>query len=318
MKIDYILCHGSGNRFVLLDALHAAEVTAVPTGRLARDLSALLKTDGMLVLDREAGAGGAGDTFGMRMWNTDGSEAEMCGNGIRCVARLAVGLGLVGERFTLFSGRRRYAVRCEEEIAPGLPTFGVELPLRLATDDFPMGEGQPFLQRRIGVLDDALRFSYLNPGNPHLVAEGDPGDLERLAELGRRVTAHPELFPRGMNVSLYGRRGERAIFVSTCERGVGLTASCGTAMTSAATAACLTGICPMGRTVEVLNRGGKVRCTTRMEGGAPVTRLVGNASWIERGTIGWDPATGCAGRCVVQRYEDEERAYAAFLKSMER
>lgn len=314
MKIDYILCHGSGNRFVLLDALHAAEVTAVPTGRLARDLSALLETDGLLVLDREEGEDGM---FGMRMWNTDGSEAEMCGNGIRCVARLAVERGLVGERFTLFSGGRRYPVTCEEEIAPGLPTFGVELPLRLATDDFPQGEGQPFLQRRIGVLDDTLRFSYLNPGNPHLVAEGDPGDLERLAELGRRVTAHPELFPRGMNVSLFGRRGERAIFVSTCERGVGLTASCGTAMTSAATAACLTGICPIGETVEVLNRGGKVRCTTRMEEGGPVTRLVGNASWIERGTIGWDPAAGCAGRCVVQRCEDEERAYRAFLKSVE-
>ncbi len=312
MKIDYILCHGSGNRFVLLDALRTPQLTDVPASQLARDLSAALGTDGLIVLDRKGGE------YGMRMWNTDGSEAEMCGNGIRCVARLAVERGLVGRNFTLFSGRMHYPVSCEREIAPGLPSFGVEMPLRLATDDFPQGGGRPFLQQPVEVLDRDLRFSYLNPGNPHLVAEGDPEDTERLAEMGRRVTAHPEVFPHGMNVSVYSRRGERAIFVSTCERGVGLTASCGTAMTSAATAACLTGLCPEGETVEVLNRGGKVRCTTRTENGLPVTRLIGNATWIERGEAEWDPAAGCTAHRIVHRYDDEDRAYRAFLESINR
>lgn len=312
MKIDYILCHGSGNRFVLLDALRTPQLTGVPLHRLARDLSAALGTDGLLVLDRE------GKLYGMRMWNTDGTKAEMCGNGIRCVARLAVERGLVGRSFTLFSGRMHYPVSCEGEIAPGLPAFGVEMPLRLATDDFPQGGGRPFLQQSVEVLDKHLRFSYLNPGNPHLVAEGDPENTALLAEMGRRVTEHPEVFPHGMNVSLYCRRGERAIFVATCERGVGLTASCGTAMTSAATAACLTGMCPEGKTVEVLNRGGKVRCTTRIENGQPVTRLVGNATWIERGEAEWDSAAGCTARRIVHRYDDEERAYRAFLESINR
>ena len=101
MKIyDYILCSGSGNRFLLFDTLRSdlsgLNIAAFAAGELHR-----FGVDGLLLLTRD----GRG-RFGMRMFNTDGSEAEMCGNGIRCVARLARERypEATGERFAVTSG----------------------------------------------------------------------------------------------------------------------------------------------------------------------------------------------------------------------
>lgn len=103
MKIyDYILCSGSGNRFLLFDTLRSdlsgLNIAAFAAGELHR-----FGVDGLLLLTRD----GRG-RFGMRMFNTDGSEAEMCGNGIRCVARLARERypEATGERFAVTSGGR--------------------------------------------------------------------------------------------------------------------------------------------------------------------------------------------------------------------
>ena len=101
MKIyDYILCSGSGNRFLLFDTLRSdlsgLNIAAFAAGELHR-----FGVDGLLLLTRD----GRG-RFGMRMFNTDGWEAEMCGNGIRCVARLARERypEATGERFAVTSG----------------------------------------------------------------------------------------------------------------------------------------------------------------------------------------------------------------------
>ena len=84
MKIyDYILCSGSGNRFLLFDTLRS-DLSGLNIAAFAAEELHRFGVDGLLLLTRD----GRG-RFGMRMFNTDGSEAEMCGNGIRCVARLA-------------------------------------------------------------------------------------------------------------------------------------------------------------------------------------------------------------------------------------
>ena len=93
-----------------------------------------------------------------------------------------------------------------------------------------------------------------------------------------------EEFPKGINVSLVKVLGENRIFVATYERGAGITASCGTAMTSSATAMALNGRCNYGKLIEVENRGGAVRCICHKEGGLH-TQLIGNASYISYGEV---------------------------------
>ena len=86
-KLQYIKCHGSGNDFIMIDGVAQADrLSGVDLAALARtacDRSKGIGSDGVLLLVSSASG------YGMRMFNPDGTEAGMCGNGIRCVARLA-------------------------------------------------------------------------------------------------------------------------------------------------------------------------------------------------------------------------------------
>lgn len=240
--------------------------------------------DGLLLLVRH------GAHYAMRMFNTDGSEAEMCGNGIRCVARLLRERYLAEENFLLWSGGKPYPITHEKPIFEGLETFGVEIAIRLASDDFPQGEDS-FLDQEIGELHPSLRFSYLNLGNPHLVARVEEVDYDLLTELGERIKSLPAWFPRGMNLSFVRVESPERLFVATYERGVGLTNSCGTAMTASTTAMALLGACEKGKIIDVCNRGGMVRCCCRSDAEGIFTRLVGNATYEQTGCLTWDGTT---------------------------
>lgn len=302
--LRYTLCHGSQNRFVLIDGVAQADLLRrIAPEQLAREVG----YDGLLLLVKEE----AGYT--MRMYNSDGTAAEMCGNGMRCVARLARERYLEQEYFTLYSGGRPYPISCEEPILEGIPTFGVEIAIRLSGSDFPKG-GERYLAEEIPQLHPSLRFSYLNLGNPHIVAEVEEVDFNLLQGLGERVKELREWFPRGINLSLFRYDGPQQLFVATYERGVGITESCGTAMTASATAATLLGLTREGLPIEVFNRGGAVRCICTQEEGVLMTRLVGNATFESYGTIRHK-----AGRYTLQQegeYAAEQIAYNNFLERL--
>lgn len=259
--------------------------------RLCREVG---HTDGLLLTVA------LGEEYGMRMFNTDGSEAEMCGNGIRCVARQAQ--QYVGERdtFDLFSGGKRHAIRREEPIFGSIPTYCVGIGIRLSTPDFlpSMGRKQGFVGEVIPSLDESLRFTYLNLGNPHLVAAVDAIDLDLLSALGEKVKQLGDILPYGTNVSFYRPLGNQTIYTATYERGVGLTASCGTAMTASSTAACLMGYCRHGEPITVLNSGGRVRCCSLRSDEGLLTTLSGNATYEGEGLLALD--------FEAERYSEEE------------
>ncbi len=256
-----------------------------------------------------------GAEYGMRMFNTDGSEAEMCGNGIRCVARLAAERYLAGaEKFILWSGGRRYNITRESAIHGDIPTFGVEIPIRTASADFVFpGAEAEFIAGRIDPLDEELKFTYLNLGNPHVTACVTEIDMAQLKMLGEKVLVLKDIFPNGVNVSLYSRTAN-GIFVATYERGVGITASCGTAMTASSMAACLIGVCRFDAPIQVANRGGMVRCLCANDHDGLRTRLIGNATYEARGHM----SVAASGEVVPDAeteclFLDERQAYAEFL-----
>ena len=132
--------------------------------RFICDRGGSVGADGVLLLVERDGM------FGMRMFNPDGSEAEMCGNGIRCVARLAEEYTGV-DKFDMFSGGNTYAITHAEDIYLGIPTYGVDLKVRLASSDFGFAKGaERFVSQRIERLDDNLLWTAINVGNPHIVA----------------------------------------------------------------------------------------------------------------------------------------------------
>jgi len=312
--LEYTLCHGSENRFVMVDGVRDAGVlNHTDPGELARTLCRPRglcpdRLDGLLLLCTTA------DGYAMRMFNTDGSEAEMCGNGIRCVARMVRERYLQRDEFPLWSGGRRYAVRHERPLFGSLATYSVEIGIRTAGgDDFPRG-GERFVAQPIPELDEELRFTYLNLGNPHLVAETEAIDFARLERMGERVKELKEVFPRGINCSIVRREGGRRLFAATYERGVGLTNSCGTAMTASTTAVWLTGGCPADTEIEVRNRGGMVRCCVHPSKEGLSTRLTGNATYVEAGRIVL--RDGAFRSEPLRTYADEQREYARFVESI--
>lgn len=312
MEIDYILCHGSGNRFLLLDTVRQADALAgANLERFARTVCGreAFSTDGLLLLV------GDGLGYGMRMFNTDGSEAGMCGNGIRCVARLAQEY-LRTPCLELRSGGRSYSITREKPIHEGLPTYGVRIPVRLSSSDYPASMSGAFVGKEIAALDPTLRFTYLDTGNPHVVACTGRIDLVSLERLGREAAGQTELFPHGMNVSFFTHEGAQRIFVATYERGVGLTSSCGTAMTASSTAACLLGVCAWDQTIEVCNRGGMVRCLCHRVGAEIQTTLTGNATFEERGRLRYDAVTQRVEVLAREEYAGEREAYARFVEDV--
>ena len=287
-NFEIIKCHGSGNDFIMVDATRLSASDTIDWSAFARiacDRTTGIGSDGVLLVVRNSEG-----IYGMDMLNPDGTHAEMCGNGIRCVARLAAQRGYLNAG-VLTSGGRIFPTRHAEPIAEGVEAFSVDIPISTWSTSFGFfNADERFVGRTIANLDSELRFTALNLGNPHIVAAVDRIDMSLLEMLGERVKGLKQEFPHGVNVSLYEVLSPRSIFVATYERGAGITLSCGTAMTASATAAALLGYIATDERIEVFNRGGKVVCSTHIAEDI-VTTLEGNATFEWIGQADFDGTT---------------------------
>lgn len=310
MNLEYIKCHGSGNEFIMFDAV-AQSMDSVELSQLSIELcnrTSGIGADGILLLVRNTEG-----VYGMRMLNPDGSEAEMCGNGIRCVARLAEGYTQSGE-FNLTSGGKIYPTARYAPIFGDIPTYGVEISVSLWSPDFGFFTPEQgfFTAGVIEQLHPTLRWTAISVGNPHIIAVVENSDIALLKQLGERVKSLKSLFPNGVNISFVEQRGTNHIFVTTFERGAGITPSCGTAMTSSATTAALLSLCDYNTEILVENRGGAVRCKCSRDSSLKTT-LIGNATFTERGEVSVIGKGFAFERREV--FSDEIEAWNSFLMS---
>ncbi|GIU92516.1 MAG: diaminopimelate epimerase [Acidimicrobiia bacterium] len=194
------------------------------------------------VCDRRLGVGADGvltvtrSEEGVRMgyWNADGSAAEMCGNGLRCVAVYAAERGLVDR--VPFVVATPVGPRQVVEVEEGRATVEVG-PTRVV--------GTATLE--------GLELTLVDVGNPHAVAFVDDPDRVEVGALGASIGTHRD-FPAGSNVEFVTVETPNRLRMRVWERGVGETLSCGSGMVAAAVAAFRSG--RAGRSVEVLTPGG--------------------------------------------------------------
>jgi diaminopimelate epimerase len=304
MRFGFIKCHGSGNDFPLIDA-RAIALDDRDWARVARalaDRDGPVGGDGLLLLV----PGDDEHAFGMRMFNSDGSEAETCLNGLRCVARAgfeALGIDAANVKLKTSSA----AVAREAPLAPGVET------VRTVVGPASTGLADIGLRGALSELPSHRAFTAVAMPNPHLVAFVDTIDEAELVALGEYCEAGPALIPGRANVSFVELRGPD-LFVRTFERGVGLTDSCGSAMAASVLAAGLTGRVPIGTEMRVFNKGGLVR------GRADADRLVtisGNATFLYDAGVEVDLAGERAESPVVHaRREDEADAWNAAVAAL--
>lgn len=311
MRIEFIKCHGSGNDFPLIDGrvMTLGEDQWPVLARALADRDGPVGGDGLLVLV----AGDAAHGFGMRMFNSDGSEAETCLNGLRCVARLGFErLGLDSATIRLKTSSA-FAARAED-MAPGVATIRTRAgPAAIDPAAIGLiGPHGPVIEVTIDGLPNDRAFTAVAMPNPHLVTFVDSIDEAELVTLGMWCETGPALIPGRANVSFVEQRGADTLYVRTFERGVGLTDSCGSAMAAATVAAGLTGRIPFGAVVRVLNRGGMVRASAQALSDGGMVTIEGNASFEESAAIVVDLETGATGP-VEDRVAraDEVAAWAA-------
>ena len=305
MQLPLIKCHGSGNDFPLIDAraVRFDDVAWAAAAVTLADRTGPVGGDGLLLL--VPGTGGA--AFGMRMFNSDGSESEQCLNGLRCVARAGFDALGIDEATVGLMTSTAHVARAPD-LAPGVATIReVAGPAGLDLAAWPMTIGRPRnIDRPIEPLPSARAFTAVTMPNPHLVAFVDAIDEAELVAIGGHCEAAPDWLPRRANVSfVLAQQG--GLYVRTFERGVGLTDSCGSAMAASLVAACLTGRVTYDGEVTIRNRGGLVRGRA---GHDLTVTLLGNATWEWAGTVDIDPATGAIGAIeIARRFPDEVTAW---------
>jgi diaminopimelate epimerase len=306
MRVQFVHCHGSGNDFPLIDArdLSLDRESWAGIARALANRNGPVGGDGLLLLDRGDGR----TAFSMVMMNSDGSEAETCLNGLRCVARMGFeSLGLTKARVALKTSTAE--VSRDPDVAAGVYTVRERVgPASLAVRDWPMHvAAEQIVEAPIPPLPSERAFIAVAMPNPHLVTFVDAVDERELVALGEACEAAPAWLPNRANVSFVEQRGRDVLFVRTFERGVGLTDSCGSAMAASAYAACLTERAGWNRALTVLNRGGLVGAVVEPDG---MVSLSGNATWEWSGSVEIDLLTGEASDLMVeQRFDGEVAAW---------
>ena len=253
--------HGLGNDFVILDAREEAVAMDADRARTIADRRTGIGCDQLILLEPSEVA-----DLKMRIWNSDGSEVEACGNAARCVALLQGG---ETEIETAGGVIRAAANGTAATVEMGEPRFAWEdIPLAYAMDTAAMPVGWEGLEGPAAV----------NVGNPHVVFFVDDAESIELERLGPLIERDP-LFPERINVNVASIAGG-AIRLRVWERGAGLTQACGTG-------ACATAVAAIRRRlvdspVDVHLPGGTLRIA--WQPGGPV-RMSGAATHVFSGEL---------------------------------
>ncbi|WP_102263201.1 diaminopimelate epimerase [Mesobacillus jeotgali] len=282
MIIDLIKCHGSNNDFLLIDE---TDRDYKFDDFKRRDLA-------LALCDRESSLGADGILFirpsrvadaQYRIFNSDGTEASMCGNGLRCAGRyVCEKLGV--EEAVIETMKANLRVKKHEEIFVDIPTYQVEIsPVTFDLKDLPLTlDKETLIQEKIPELSEELTFTALAVPNPHLTAVVSKEQLESSLQtrLSEKVNNPNELFPDGVNVSFIRILEKGSIYVRTYERGVGYTNACGTAMSASTLVTCLMGENELDQPINVYNNGGMVQCAVHKEDETFTINLIGNATFV--------------------------------------
>ena len=250
--------HGCGNDYILVDCFREGESEDWP--RLAREIS-----------DRHFGVGSDGlilvmpsdvADFRMRMFNSDGSEGEMCGNGMRCFAKYVYERGMARTRgFTV----ETLAGLIRPEVLPdGTVRVNMGRP-SLKRGDVPVtgDPGEDAVGIEIDVRQRPMRATCVSMGNPHCVIVVDDLDAIDLALDGRAVETHP-IFPRKANVEFVKVLARDHLRMRVWERGSGITMACGTGACASAVACSVNGLAERKVTVDL--DGGTVEVEWSQDG----------------------------------------------------
>lgn len=246
--IKFTKMHGLGNDYVYIDAIHQKIEDEENLARFVSDRHFGIGSDGLILICESSVA-----DFKMRMFNADGSEAEMCGNGIRCVGKFVYDKGLTNKEVVTI------------ETLAGIKTLKLNVKDgKVKTARVDMGE--PILEsekipvisnempvKNLKVKADTKEFTFtcVSMGNPHAITVVDSVDDFDVQKYGKIIEID-KAFPKKTNVEFIQIIDENNIKMRVWERGAGETLACGTGACGAAVACNLNGLTSRNVTIGLL------------------------------------------------------------------
>lgn len=232
-EIGFSKMHGLGNDYIVIEEIKEEIIPESKKNEVSAELCRRgfsIGADGVIfVCPSET------EDIRFRIFNSDGSEAEMCGNGIRCFSKFVYDKGILQKEklnVETFGGTKIVNIQVKNgEVASSKVDMGKST---FKTSEIPMiSENEEFLDLELMVNGTPYRMTTVSVGNPHAVIFTDNIDNVPLNEVGPAIENH-EAFPERINVHFVEILSKNEINMTTWERGAGFTYACGTGATSCA------------------------------------------------------------------------------------
>lgn len=277
MLLNFTKMHGCGNDYIYVNGfehkLKNPGETAIKLSRRHFSIGA----DGLIMICPSDIADAK-----MKMYNADGSEGKMCGNGVRCVAKYVYDSGICRSnplKIETLSGIKTVRLFIENgkvsraSVDMGAPEF--------APDRVPVLSDEPIIGREMLVGGSLQKITCVSMGNPHCVIFV-PDDFDlwnfEIEKIGPKIE-NDSLFPEKVNTEFVKRISDTRLEMRVWERGSGETYACGTGACASVAAACMNKLCPKNTDITVKLRGGElvINCGSSIEmTGEAVTVFTGS------------------------------------------
>lgn len=260
--IKFTKMHGIGNCYIYINCFEEEVFNPGKMSKFVSDMHFGIGSDGLVLIMPSEVA-----DFKMRIFNADGSEAEMCGNATRCVGKYVYENGLTKERKitleTLAGIKKLDLDVINHEVQTVTVDMGKAI---LEPENIPISiEANKVVNSPITVDGTEYNITGVSMGNPHAVVFVDDVDSLNLEELGSKFENH-ELFPERINTEFIQVIDESTLKMRVWERGSGETWACGTGACASVVAAVLNGFCAQDKEIKVKLRGGNLFITYKNDG----------------------------------------------------
>ena len=246
--IKFTKMHGLGNDYVYMDAIHQNIENESSLAQFVSNRNFGIGSDGLILICKSDVA-----DFKMRMFNSDGSEAEMCGNGIRCVGKFVFDKGLTNKtevKIETLAGIKTLKLNIKKgKVSTARVDMGEPI---LEPKEIPVISNEDIVKNlEISVEDRNFRFTCVSMGNPHAITFVDDTKNFDVEKYGKVIEVDKN-FPRKTNVEFIEVIDKNNIKMRVWERGAGETLACGTGACASTVACILNGLTDRKVNVELL------------------------------------------------------------------
>lgn len=246
--LKFTKMQGLGNDYVYMDAIHQKIGNASTLAKAVSNRHWGIGSDGLILIDKSDVA-----DFKMRMFNPDGSESEMCGNGIRCVGKFVYDKELTNSTevtIETLAGIKKLKLKVQNGKVERI-TVDMGEPI-LEPDKIPvLSDKMPVKNLKIEALDREFLVTCVSMGNPHAIILLEDVEKFDIEKYGKEIESNPN-FPNKTNVEFIEVEDKKHIKMRVWERGTGETLACGTGACSSVVAGVLNGVIDRNSIVKLL------------------------------------------------------------------